>query len=266
MTTLHLLALGCGTVGHHNVEALLGDSSVAAAVTRFDAVDCKRVSERNGYTVPWLRGREGESKAACLRQRAAVLAGRPLAGATHDECVESLDWNRLLDAGNQDAPADRMIIVLIGLDNWSSKVSAVSDVRQAAAATGREVLIVQAAVDRGQAQVGVFGSRWDAACPACGILGLPSTEPCVVFREGGRLLRGDLGREAGAAAAEVLAVVKDCLATGETSRWPDRKINLVSDDGGQGFTKFMRVRPMVPGCWGPHSSDTPMRAEELLAG
>jgi len=265
MNACRLAALGCGTVNHHNVEALFNDPTVAAAVTAFDTVDYQTVSQRNGLTVPWLRGHEGESKAVCLRDRAMALSGRPLAGAAHDQYVETVDGSRLLAGRPRDASAGRMVFVLIGLDCWSSRVSAVSDLRHAAAAAHGELLIVQAAVDCGQAQVSIFGPRWQDACPACGLLALPAAEPCVVLREGGRLLRGDLRCEAAAAAAEVLAVVKHCLAHGTTSRWRNLKINLMSAGAGGEFARFVRARPMVSGCWGPHSPHTPLRLEELLA-
>jgi hypothetical protein len=265
MTPFQLVMIGCGTVNHHNAEVLFPNRSLAAHLLAFDTVDCKTVSERNGHTVPWLWGHEGEPKAVCLRERVMAQLGRPLEGAAYYQDVETIDWNHLL-ASRCRGPCDgRMVFVLMGLDNWSARVSAVTDIRHAVAAVDADVLVVQAAVDRGQSQVSTFGPCWADPCPVCGLLAAPATEPCVVFREGGRLLRGDLQREASAAAAQVLTVVKDCLDAGSISQWRNRKINLVSNGTQREFARFTRARSMVSGCWGPHSPHTPLRLKELFA-
>jgi hypothetical protein len=263
MKTCRFEILGAGVVNHHISEALFSNELVASSVLGIDVFDAKLV--RPSPVLPfWLRGYGSRPKAVCLGDRISAILGRPIPGKAYRQFVENVDWQHLwtFNAGGK----PDFIFVLMGLDCWPSRVSAMSDIRQAGSRVDSEILVIQAAVDKEQAQVSVFGnSLSDDPCAACGLLSLPASEPCLVLRECGRLLRGTLRSEASAAAAQVLTVIIDCLTTGNSTRWRNTKINLTACPGAGRYETTVRKRTRVPGCWGPHTADAPMRQEALLS-
>ena len=85
-----------------------------------------------------------------------------------------------------------------------------------------------------------------------------------MLRAGGRLLRGDLCREATVAAAQVLTVIKDCLTVGDSERWLNTKINLVAQPVTGKYEITVRKRSRLATCWGPHTNDAPLNSETLF--
>lgn len=157
------------------------------------------------------------------------------------------------------------MIALIGLDDWDSRLCAIEDLRRVAseAPAGARLagaLAIQVGLERGQAQVSVFGPLWDDPCPACGLSVLPRKEPCVALDGEGRLLRGDLQREARAAALLVREIVADCLTAGTISpQWVNTKTNLWAAEGAEDFQRLTHRGRRCPSCLGPHSPNTPLR-------
>jgi len=262
MNTYRIEILGSGIVNYYISEALFTNSFVASRVVGIDTFDAKRVGSFS-ILPPWFRGHKGEPKAVCLRNRALEFLGRPISGSAYHQFVENIDWKSLWTFNPDSEP--KFIFVVMGLDCWSSRVSAMSDIRQAAGAVCADVLVIQAALEQRQAQVSVFGNSWEDHCVVCGLLAIPTTEPCRVLRTGGRLLRGDLCCEAAAAAAQVLTVINDCLTMGNFERWRNTKINLVAQPMTGKYEITIRKRTRVLQCWGPHTNDAPMRPEVLLS-
>ncbi len=263
MNTCRLEVVGCGIVNHYVIEALFTNPYVASHVRAIDTFDAKQVSSIP-ILPPWFRGHEGEPKATCLRKRALALLNRPAAGAAYHRYVENIDWKSLWTCDPESEV--NFIFVLMGLDSWPSRVSAMSDIRRAAGEVSAEVLIILAAVEQGQAQVSVFGnSREDDPCVVCGLLALPASEPCIVLREGGGLLRGDLHSEAAAAAMQVRTVISNCLSAGNSEQWRNTKINLLSQSDSGQYTTIVRKRTKAQNCWGPHAADAPFSPEMLLS-
>ena len=179
MKTCWFEILGSGVANHFVSEALIlrsiGGVEPCCGIDTFDAKCVKRSS----ILPHWLRGHEGRPKADCLRNRISTILGRSVAGGAYHEFVENVDWKRLWVFNPKEQPD--FIFVIMGLDCWSSRVCAMSDIRRAARRGHAKVLVIQAARECGQAQVSVFGNSWEDYCVVCGLLCFPTTEPCRVL-------------------------------------------------------------------------------------
>ena len=69
-----------------------------------------------------------------------------MAGGAYHEFVENVDWKRLWVFNPEEQPD--FIFVIMGLDCWSSRVCAMSDIRRAAGVGSAKVLVIQAALER----------------------------------------------------------------------------------------------------------------------
>jgi hypothetical protein len=258
-----LVVAGCGTVSLASMRAL----ARAGALGAFDTVgliDPAVIRDVNAHTCPEYAGHRGKYKVARLAELMREWCGE-LNVTLFAEDVEDVDWKGLVKRPEGKSDPARPVVVLIGLDDWQSRMHVIEDLRHAA--PGRpDVAPVQVGVERDQAQVTVFGNRWLDACPACGLLELPASEPCTVFSSEGQLVRGDLQREALSAAELVAEIVVGLLAAGESAcSWVGTKTNLHAiSPGSRQFTRHMRRRMRVDGCLGPHSTATPMRPEDLF--
>ncbi|MFH1920801.1 MAG: hypothetical protein ABIP48_13035 [Planctomycetota bacterium] len=258
-----LVAAGGGTVILAFLR-VLARAGVAKGLDRVSLIDPAVIREVNALTCSEYAGHCGKTKV----DRLAELLGQWLEGvktAILPHEVENVDWTRLLGAGDDaEAPAGP-VIVLIGLDQWQSRMNLIEDLRHAAAGKPG-VLAIQVAVERDQAQVSVFGNRWEDPCPGCGLLQLPASEPCVLFQADGELVRGNLGREAGASAVLAVRIVTDHLAAnGSAGSWVNTKTNLHAvGRGDHRFHRYTRERVRTEGCLGPHGEATPIRLEDLF--
>ena len=256
-----LAVVGCGTVGHWGSLDLMS-SGAADRLTGATFIDRALIRERNAITCPGYAGHADRPKSERLEE----LARRLIRGQTRTRSVicgvDRIDWGDVLPAGGADGR--RANIVLVGLDDWGARLTVAEDLRRHAAGAGIEVVSIQIGLDKGQAQVCVYGSRHADPCPACWLPSLPGKQPCVVFTSDNALLRGDLHREAREAARLVRRIVTDLLRGSEA--WTNTKTNLTA--GGRvrgGFERLTRERcRMMPGCHGPHFARGPMRWSEIL--
>ena len=224
----HLLTFGCGTAGLACVRAL-AVSPMAASLASATLIDKSLIRDRNSITCAEYAGHEARPKNERLRELTEAWTGGRVPVLSVQGSVEAFDWQsavrRTRGLGRDGQPkvsegiaddflgyfAGETIIALIGLDDWDSRLTVVRDLRRAASAAPPSFLAIQVGLERDEAQVSVFGPRWDDPCPACGLFLLPTKEPCVLWRADGTLVRGDLQREAHAAAALVCDVVADHL-------------------------------------------------------
>jgi hypothetical protein len=256
--------VGCGTANLASVRAL-ARSPLAERLDEASLIDPAAIREHNAVTCPEYAGDQGKPKV----ERLAELARAWFAAATVNTLArdaEDVDWNTLLPPnGAVAAPAGR-VVVLIGLDDWESRLHVIESLRHAAAGSKR-ILPVQVALERDQAQVTVFGNRWEDACPGCGLFSLPRNEPCWLLGADGEPARGDLQREARAAGALVAEIVTDHLAAERTGcSWVGTKTNLHAARPGSGrFARHTRARARMASCYGPHSPATPLRPQQLLS-
>lgn len=263
-----LLAVGCGTANLACVRAV-ASSAVAQRLGWVGLVDPSAIRELNAVTCPEYAGHAGRPKV----ERLAELVGEWLAPPTvavFRHYLEEVDWQQVFEARSFEAehgggPLAGPLVVLVGLDDWGSRLRLVEQLRHAAALRPA-ILPVQVALDRDEAQVTVLGNRWEDACPACGIFPLPQSEPCVLLGQGGQPVRGDLDREVRAAAALVAEICGDYVAAGGMGcAWVGRKTNLHAESpGSRRFARHAHGRTRVAGCMGPHAAATPMRPDELL--
>jgi len=263
-----LLVVGCGTANLACVRAV-ASSGVAAGLDGVGLVDPAAIRALNAVTCPEYAGHAGRPKVERLAELIRAWCAPPSV-VVFRHYLEEVDWRHVLEAGSFGAergggPLAGPLVVLIGLDDWGSRLRLVEQLRHAAPRRPT-ILPVLVAVDRDEAQVTVLGNRWDDACPACGIFPLPESEPCLLLGQGGQPVRGDLDRESRAAGALVAEIVADYVsAGGEGGAWVGRKTNLCAEPpGGRRFTRHTRRRLAVAGCMGPHAATTPMRPDELL--
>ena len=258
----HLVAAGCGTAGYHVMRKLCGDA-MAAAIGSVACIDHAPVREANAITCPDYAGQIGRDKAVRLAELIAPALREPPLVITRR--VEEIDWPRLLRVCQGSAAKAADVLVIMGLDDWQSRLCLVEDVRHAAVDYAGRIALVQVALDRGQAQVSTFGSDWADPCPACGLATLPRSEPCIALSADGELLRGDLRHEALAAAEFVLSLFSGRRDDSAQWRWLNTKTNLIQAADGSDFHAHTRPRVAMPSCWGPHAATTPLQLSTVLA-
>jgi hypothetical protein len=147
---------------------------------------------------------------------------------------------------------------LICLDDWGARLAAIEGLRQwTSERPAARCSTIQVGVNRdpdqrfGAASVACFGSRWNDPCPACGMTCLPEPEPCVVFDDLGRPVRGNLWREAHAAGRLAARMVCDWLS-GATN-WTNTKSLVHAANPGARRTDLLTYRvSRYAGCLGPH--------------
>lgn len=252
----HLLVAGCGTVGLACTSELAKTDS-APGIASLTLVDRCDIREPNAITCPPYAGHVGRPKSQRLAELASEWLPRSAPIRWLRASVETMPWPQLLASLGDGAP----LIAVAGLDDWDSRVTLVADLRRAAAEATMHAAIIQCGLDRGQAQVAVFSADWSDPCPACGLNVLPEPDACVAYDAAGQLLRGDLQREARAAAQLVAEIVADLLRPSAAGRgWTNTKTNLTAEAGGaNGFRRFTHTARRQPGCLGPHSPVGPLR-------
>lgn len=258
-----LIVVGCGTANLACVRAL-GGSPMGEGLDEVSLIDAAAIRAHNAVTCPEYAGHRAKPKV----RRLAELVRQWFDAATIVTLArdaEDVDWNKLLESSDGVAASARPLVVLVGLDDWGSRLHVIESLRQAAMGSKR-ILPVQVAVERDQAQVTVFGNRWEDACPGCGLFSLPGEEPCWLLDADGAPARGDLQREARAAGELVTEIVGEHLAAeGTGCRWVGTKTNLHAVRPGSGrFERHTRARVRVASCYGPHSPATPLRPQQLL--
>ncbi len=256
-------ARGCGTVGcalARRIRSLL-KRDLPHEVT---CADNAKIRQHNLITCPdwidYLGWWKSDAMAAFLQENPS-LQGKV---ESYPIAVEDEPWRDRL--GADELRRGDEFFVLIGLDDWSSRLVVTQDVRQRASEAGdgaaEQVLLIQIGLDRGKAHVFAFGADWDSPCPACWLpSGLPMREPCVVFSSEGGLLRGNLQREAQAAADLALQIIGD-HRLGNTERWRNTKTHLTLS-GSRVRTRTRKVARM-PNCQGPHAKETPISWKGVL--
>jgi hypothetical protein len=87
------------------------------------------------------------------------------------------------------------------------------------------------------------------------MLTLPGEEPCSALDEKKRLQRGNLHREAKAAAELVSRIIAECWGSEEGRRaWVNAKRRLsAAGPGTAAFEHFKSTAGLGKRCWGPHS-------------
>ena len=256
MNAWTLVILGCGTVGFWVTQALTR-SPAANRLMRLVLCDRGRIRKHNAITCPSYAGHIGRLKCERLAELVSPrLKDTPvqvIAGY-----VEQLDWSSIVSC--EPSIEHKTTFVLVGLDVWQSRLAVAEDLRHYAETSGDAAVMIQVGLDKGQAQICVFASRWEDPCPACGKLTLPEPQPCVVFSAGQELLRGNLCREGQAAARWVRRMVEDELRSTTAGHWMNTKTNLVLDR----HSRLSRACRRVEGCRGPHARATPLRWDTFL--
>lgn len=251
---------GCGTAGYWAARALVRQP---LAASRMRMIFCDRVAirENNAITCPEYTT-PGQPKCVRLAELAVRWSGVQLAADAVDSCVERFRWEDIL--ARTGASSHRAFAV-VGLDNWPSRLAIAEDLRRVCAAGAMSVPMIQVGLDRGQASIGVFGSRPCDPCPACGLASLPDGEPCVALTADRALLRGNLHAEADASGDFVRRIIDDCLMPAGLGRWVNTKTNLILIGTGRkridGFTRPCRK---AASCLGPHGPAAAIRWNGLL--
>jgi len=260
-----LIDLGCGTVGVACLRAVFR-SPAASSLEALLVADRDRIHPNNAVTCPeFTADHRGRPKVDRMAELVGQWQKEPaFKTATFFGDAEDIDWRRVLAEDNR-ASRPELTVVLCGLDDWQSRLIVVEDLRTVGPIVATEIVCVQVGLDRDQAVVGVFANAWDSPCPACNLSHLPQPEPCIVFSENGRLLRGDLRREARAAAEIVARIVTDCVQGGSAD-WLNTKTTLAAFGAEtREFNVHTRPRVREPGCLGPHGEATPVRWDRCKA-
>lgn len=262
-----LVLLGAGTANYHILAQLAHSSQLARLIRHIVICDRATIRVENAITCPLYRGHVHEPKCSRLGALAVRRFGvaKPLISTIHRR-VEEVSWDDVLAPGS--VRHRRMIFVLIGLDNWQSRLTAMEDLRRHTVThpDHRDTLVfIQVGLDLSQASIAVLGASYDDPCPACGKHGLPEPQPCVARTQERRLLRGNLRCEARAAGRCVRRIVEDLALRTPRSTWLNTKTNLVADPGARIFRQFTRSCQYQVQCLGPHNSAGPLRWEPILS-
>ncbi len=261
-----LIQAGCGTVGYHCGTRLAG-SSLATSLEGVITIDRARISNNNAVSCPEYAGHVDEPKSRCL---AGILGARAgVRVAAHVEDIEDADWPALVSPGGAvESESECLTVVIIGLDDWSARLSVIERLRQLAGAAATRLLPIQVGLDRGRAVVWVFDAYdWAAPCPACGMDRLPEPEPCILFDREHHLVRGDLRSEAAAAADLVCQIVGETLGGRTEPGWVGTKTELHAEAAGGPYRRTTRRRrTMAPHCLGPHDPRGPVSWSHLVEG
>jgi len=181
-------------------------------------------------------------------------------------CVEQIQWEYILKP--EEVAQGHKLIVVAGLDRWTSRMVLAEDLRHYKSRTSTDSLLIQVGIDRGRASVAVFGCSFSDPCPACGLHSLPDPEPCVVVTAEKKLLRGNLHSEARAAAVLVRQIINDHIRIKCPAFWVNTKSNLTKSSSDkqekQEYDRFTRSCHSFLGCFGPHKPKTPIRWDAIL--
>ena len=234
--------VGCGTANYG--AALEFQSSGLLRDAAETAIDVGIVREANVITCPSYKDYVGQPKVdALLASTGALRLHAP---------VETVAWDRVIPAGVERA------VVNVGLDRWAPRLIVAEDLRRHAETTGRQIILIQIGLDRGEASVAAYGCLPADPCPACGHAVLPESQPCVVPDGRGGLLRGNLHAEARAAARWAVRIARGFLARGRACDLLNTRTNLYGiGDGGPG--RLTRAVRRDPQCLGPHGGPDPIR-------
>jgi hypothetical protein len=263
---LLLLVIGCGTAGYHNTRVLGLTKRIAARTAQIIFVDRADIREHfNELTCTKYAGHDGRGKEARLAELARRWFGKEVMVKTSHCDAEDFDFTGLLAP-----PADKRITkiyALLGLDCWEARIAVVRALRFAGSAIAADVLVIQTAFDRGEAQVKVLGNGWNSPCVVCPLATLPKEQSCIIFqhalKDGGtELLRGDLRCEARSAAAMVRRVVLAELRG--INRYRNTKMNLLLQADGK-IQRVVRRLRRTKNCWGPHNpARRPLTIDEIF--
>ena len=256
-----LVICGCGTVGYWTAMSFLKCRD-ALSCARIVLCDKAVIRENNMVTCPRYGGHIGRPKAERLTELCEDRAPTAHVMSSHTT-VEQLRWNDVL----VDSPmrCDQRVIVIVGLDSWESRLSVAEGLRRANGLPRNSLLMAQVGVDHGQASIAILGARLADPCPACGLLTLPTPQPCVVWGSDHTLIRGNLREEAQSAAGFVHRAVNDALGSSEGfAAWLNTKTNLFAPRAdSRHYKRFTRKCRMQEGCFGPHSGASALRWDNL---
>jgi hypothetical protein len=256
-----LVVCGCGTANYWIVYTLVR-SGCSEGLARLILCDSALIRKKNEITCPAYK-HAGRPKSYMLTELVQQwLSTRVDIRAMHG-CVEQIQWEYILKP--EEVAQGHKLIVVAGLDRWTSRMVLAEDLRHYKSRTLADPLLIQVGLDRRQASVAVFGCSFSDPCPACGLGSLPDPEPCVVVTAEEKLLRGNLHSEASAAAVLVRQIISDHIRVKCPSVWINTKSNLTkSSSDKQKYDRFTRSSQMVPGCYGPHKAATPIRWDLML--
>lgn len=252
---MSVIVLGAGTAGYWATRELCRRPVAGGSWRRLVLVDLAVVKATSGVTCPAYRHRLGRPKAEVLRDLASRWSQSRVPASALVGDVRDLGWPDMLDGD-----AGVLNVVVVALDDWAARLAAVDDARRAAVKRRVDRLVfIQVGLDRGSAQVAVYGSRFEDACPACGLAALPQREPCVALTADGALVRGNLRGEARAAARLVRRIIADEL--GPAGRWVNIKSQLRAAADALGRRRYKttsHVARRTPRCLGAHDPAPPV--------
>lgn len=257
----HVILTGAGTVNYWAAPELL--ASPNPLPQRITVIDRAKVKDANAITCPAYAGQSDRPKVECLKEILRADAVTPVEIVTLHKSVQLVNWEAEVLTDNHGAP----MLVMMGLDDWPARLNVLSAVRRLVYDHATlNIVVLQGSLERRHAQLNVYSPDYRSYCCICGLALLPASEPCVVLQNDGRLLRGDLRREAAALAALVREAAAAILRDANGRRqWLDTKTILTLGSDGQ-VTRETRKREAVPGCIGPHRPGlAPLRWEALHA-
>ncbi len=233
----------------------------ARRIASLDIIDPGMVRELTLITSPQYAGEQEQPKA----EAAARIARRRLGDAArivpHKAFVQAADLRRLLT--DMQADDDDLTLIVLTPDSWPARIDAMWQSRLAAGVARR--VVVQMGVDQSLVQASVFGNGFDEPCIVCGLASatLPVSEPCVVLRPEGRLLRGTLACER-AAAMTLFGEILDDLLAGRPGAM-NRKTVLRLQGRPGAVERFDHRMDRRADCWGPHHPHAaPLSLDDLL--
>src|SRR5438105_10872327 len=116
-----LFVCGCGTVGFTCTDRLTV-SPVARGLEALTLIDRAIIRPANGITCPGYVAHVGRAKSSRLEEIARERLTEDGLVRSLVQDVEGLDWPALL---GQPHESPRIDVVLIGLDNWQSRLCVV---------------------------------------------------------------------------------------------------------------------------------------------
>jgi hypothetical protein len=259
---LHVIVIGSGMLGSAVVTEVLCASRFSPRVTSLDIIDPGEVRELTLITSPQFAGSLGQPKAEAAAEIARNRLSDSARIASHKTFVQAVDLRRLLT--DLKADDDDLIVIVLTPDSWPARIDAMWQMRLAHGVARGRIVAVQMGIDRSLVQASVFGNGFCEPCVVCGLASaiLPDSEPCVVLRPEGRLLRGTLRSEREAAIGLFGEILDDLV----TSPSPplNRKTLLWLGRAGA-VERFEHPIDRRADCWGPHNPQTaPQPLNDLL--
>jgi hypothetical protein len=252
--TLHAIVIGNGLLGSAAVTEVLCAARFAQQVASLHVIDPAEVRELTLMTSPQYAGWLGQPKAEAVAAIARERLGDSARVVSYKAFVQAVDLRGLL--ADLEAGDDDLTVVVLTPDSWPSRIDAMWQTRLAGGVVRGRIVVVQMGVDRSLVQASVFGNGFAEPCVVCGLASstLPASEPCVVLRPEGRLLRGTLRPEREAAIA-LFSEILDDLLTGRPTPLNRKTVLRVLGRSGA-VQRFDHPVTRSADCWGPHDPRT----------